>query len=314
MDREPILETVLTVVGAGTGAYWVVVLFMRHTFPFERTEWHFAAGGVLAVLSVGLLLAWLLTPSSQSEREPGALDDNVDSSSDESCQNMVPHDEPPTPDAGVLVDEPPPAPASGESDRRPANPVVSLADLVQAVRPAVVRILTASGSGSGFIINAHGTIVTNRHVVGHNPRVVVRLDDGRWINGRVSRIHPSADLAVVRITAPHLEAVPLADAHRVPVGALVVAFGYPLADSIGPEMTVTEGILSAKRVRHGFQELQTSAAVNPGNSGGPLVDLATGGVVGVIFAGIDHGPQGTPIEGINFAISINEVKTWLTSR
>jgi S1-C subfamily serine protease len=60
-----------------------------------------------------------------------------------------------------------------------------------------------------------------------------------------------------------------------------------LAYSIGPEMTVTEGILSAKRVRHGFQELQTSAAVNPGNSGGPLVDLAAGGVVGVIFAGID---------------------------
>ena len=79
-------------------------------------------------------------------------------------------------------------------------------------------------------------------------------------------------------------------------------------------MTVTEGVLSAKRVRHGHQELQTSAAVNPGNSGGPLVDVATGGVVGVIFAGIDEGPRGTPIEGINFAISINEVKTWLTSR
>lgn len=171
-----------------------------------------------------------------------------------------------------------------------------MADLVVVVRPAVVRIQTASGSGSGFIINAHGTIVTNRHVVGHNPRVVVRLDDGRQINGRVSRVHPSAGLAVVRIMEPHLEAVPLADAHRVPVGTLVVAFGYLSLgrfhrSRIGPEMTVTECILSAKRVRHGFQELQTSAAVNPGNSGGPLVDLAAVGVVGVIFAGIRYRPR-----------------------
>ncbi len=219
------------------------------------------------------------------------LDDISDSSSKESAQFVITNEEPSAPDAGVLVDESPPAPASDESARRPANPPVSLADLVQAVRPAVVRIQTSCGSGSGFIIDAHGNIVTNRHVVGHNPRVVVRLDDGRRIDGRVSRVHPSADLAVVRITAPHLEAVPLADAHRVPVGALVVAFGYPLADAIGPEMTVTEGILSAKRVRHGHQELQTSAAVNPGNSGGPLVDVAAGGVVGVIFAGIDRGPR-----------------------
>ena len=314
MDSERILEFMFTVVGAGTAGYWVVILFMRYTFPFERTGWHFAAGGILAVLSICTLLAWLSSPSSPARRQLPVLDDIVDPPSDESCPNMVLNEDPTTPVADVLVDEPPPSAASDESDRRLANPLYSLADLVQAVRPAVVRIHTASGSGSGFIINAHGTIVTNRHVVGHHPSVVVRLDDGRRVSGRVSRIHPVADLAIVRITAPHLEDVPLADVHRVPVGAHVVAFGYPLADSIGPEMTVTEGILSAKRVRHGLQELQTTAAVNPGNSGGPLVDLATGGVVGVIFASIDEGPRGTPIEGIHFAISINEVKTWLTSR
>ena len=154
--------------------------------------------------------------------------------------------------------------------------------------------------------------MTNRHVVGHDPRAIVRLDDSRRINGRVSRLHPAADLAIVRITAPHLESVPPADAHRVPVDAAVVAFGFPLDSPIGPEITVTEGIVSAKRTRHGFRT-QTSAAVNPGNSGGPLADVATGGVVGVIFAGIDEGPDTVLIEGINFAIPINVSKDWLTT-
>jgi S1-C subfamily serine protease len=178
MDRERKLELLFTVVGAGTAAYWVVILFMRHTFPFEGTEWHFAAGGILAVLSIGMLLAWFLSPSSPSAREPRVIDDTDDTSLDDSSQSMISNEEPTAPDAGVLVDEPPLAPCADESDRRPANPPVSLANLAQTVRPAVVRIQTASGSGSGFIVNAHGNIVTNRHVVGHNPRVVVRLDDG----------------------------------------------------------------------------------------------------------------------------------------
>ncbi len=222
----------------------------------------------------------------------------------------------PTTESGPAPDRPPSEPPSQPTPATTPGQVsgdrpLTLTDLVASVRPAVVCIQTNSGSGSGFIINEHGTIVTNRHVVGRDPRVMVRLDDGRRISGRVSRVHPAADLAIVRITAPHLQSVPLADSHRVPVGASVAAFGFPLDSSIGPEITVTEGIVSAKRSRHGYQELQTSAAVNPGNSGGPLVDVATGGVVGVIFAGIDEGPDGAVIEGINFAISINVVKDWL---
>lgn len=319
-----------------TLVWWIVVLYLENAFPFERSWWHFAIGGLLVALSIALLIWWQSFPSSEGRQiwsmlfgAAGAKSPSADPADHGSAEPSpaTEADQPTAEDAppDALTTEADPAPASPPTDPPPqptSSPALSgqmsggrppvLTDLVASVRPAVVCIQTASGSGSGFIINEHGTIVTNRHVVGRHPRVTVRLDDGRRIGGRVSRLHPAADLAIVRITAPHLQSVPLTDAHRVAVGASVAAFGFPLDSSIGPEITVTEGIVSAKRTRHGFQELQTSAAVNPGNSGGPLVDVATGGVVGVIFAGIDEGPDGAAIEGINFAISINVVKDWLT--
>jgi len=201
---------------------------------------------------------WQSFPSSDARRMWLTLSGTADAKTPSAGPGDHKADEPsPVPPAVPLIDEEvqPVAPIA-ESNPTPARPPsdptsTPLAGqmsrdrlsrptyLVASVRPAVVCIQTGSGSGSGFIINQYGTIVTNRHVVGRHPRVMVRLDDGRRVCGQVSRFHPAPDIAIARITAPHLQSFPLTDAHRVPVGAEVTAFGFPLDSSIGPAITVT---------------------------------------------------------------------------
>lgn len=157
------------------------------------------------------------------------------------------------------------------------------------------------GSGSGFIINANGQILTNSHVVNGADVVTVKLKDGRSFNGRVLGEDPLTDVAVIKIEANNLPTVGLGNSDILQPGEAVIAIGNPL----GLNNTVTSGIISAtgrsssdigasdKRVDY----LQTDAAINPGNSGGPLLN-DRGEVIGMNTA-IIRGAQ-----GIGFAIPI----------
>jgi serine protease Do len=157
------------------------------------------------------------------------------------------------------------------------------------------------GQGSGFIISADGLILTNAHVVRDAKEVTVKLADRREFGAKVLGSDPATDIAVLRIDAKNLTPVRLGDPKRVEVGDPVMAIGAPY----GLEMTATTGIVSAKgRSLPGeavVPFIQTDAAVNPGNSGGPLFD-AGGAVVGInaqIYS------QSGGFQGLSFAIPID---------
>ncbi|MGH7414149.1 MAG: S1C family serine protease, partial [Candidatus Rokuibacteriota bacterium] len=135
--------------------------------------------------------------------------------------------------------------------------------------------------GSGFIIREDGYLVTNAHVVGDAERIQARLSDGRRFEATVVGLDERVDLALLKIDATALPTVQLGDSNRTRVGEFVLALGHPF----GLEQTVSFGIVSRKGApiqvaAPGFEFIQTDAAVNPGNSGGPLVNMA-GEVVGV---------------------------------
>ena len=167
----------------------------------------------------------------------------------------------------------------------------SLADLIASIQAGVVQIVTASGSGSGFIIDASGLVITNEHVVGSNSGVSVWLTNGRSYGGEVLERNVTADLALVRIPGgAGFQPIPMALTGSARVGDEVLALGFPLADRIGSNLTVTRGIISSTRMVNGVNLLQTDAAINPGNSGGPLVNI-DGKVIGVNTSKIEADRQ-----------------------
>lgn len=215
------------------------------------------------------------------------------------------------PNPGALWQEAPPAVVAPELVR--LND--ALTRLAERLKPALVqiRVQRATGDaeredeprramGSGFVVHPDGYLVTNAHVVGSATTVEVRLATGRRLRGTVVGRDRRVDLALVKVDAPgKLPVVPLGDSNVLRVGELVLALGHPF----GLEQTVSFGIVSRKgaplvAAAPGFDYVQTDAAVNPGNSGGPLVNMA-GQVVGVNTMAARNAT-------IGFAIPANLVK------
>ncbi len=204
-----------------------------------------------------------------------------------------------------------PAAPSGNAGSPPAKG--SVGAIYASASRGVVSVQSRGGSGTGFVVDQDGTIVTNSHVVGNVDEVRVRFGDaGRALRAEVLGSDPSVDIAVLRVdpaSAGTLHPLALADSDGVKVGDTAIAIGNPL----GLDRTATTGIVSGLgreiRAPNGFQidkVIQTDAPINPGNSGGPLLD-SLGRVIGV-NSQIATSGAGSGNIGIGFAVPSNTVR------
>jgi putative serine protease PepD len=218
-------------------------------------------------------------------------------------------------------------PVSAGTSQTVKTGTLTIGDVYDRANPSVVEITvtsqtsaagpmgsgTSQAQGSGFVYDTSGHVVTNAHVVDGAQSVEVRFSSGKTYDATVVGVDASTDLAVLKVDAPssELRALELADSSQVGVGDVVVAIGSPF----GLENSVTAGIVSAlgrsMQAPNGYTingAIQTDAAINHGNSGGPLLDL-DGKVIGV-NAQIESESGGS--NGVGFAIPSNSVKSIVT--
>ncbi|MDD5556737.1 MAG: trypsin-like peptidase domain-containing protein [bacterium] len=220
----------------------------------------------------------------------------------------------------------------------PAGPELSIEEVVERINPAVVAIDTTArravlppsgdpllrlfmrgravvteveGIGAGVIFDADGYVLTNAHVVGGAHEILVTLADGRQLEGRICAVDRERDIALVRLPERGLPVAPIGDSEGLDVGQWVLAFGNPFGTaSRGATASVSMGVVSAlqRNLRVAGRPygglIQTDAAINTGNNGGPLVDMS-GRVVGLNTLVV--APAGASA-GFGFAIPINTVR------
>ena len=192
----------------------------------------------------------------------------------------------------------------------------SFADLLSVARLSVVEIDTSAtattnrgrrtvlqqGAGSGWIMDANGTIVTNNHVIAGATTITVTTYDGKTFPAQVINTDPANDLALIKINATQLQSINIGDASKLRAGDWVLAIGNPLGEGI----IATQGIVSRLGVNAAVSSTQTytdlietTAAINPGNSGGPLINMS-GEVIGITSLGV----SAAGVQGMGYAISM----------
>ena len=192
-------------------------------------------------------------------------------------------------------------------------PTPTFTDTIQRLKQSVVRIETRSGSGSGVIFETEGTqalVLTNHHVIESASRITVTVGDSNRFTASVVGVDSVRDLAVLKICCGSFQSVAFGDASQIKSGTEVVIIGYPLGVDLAGEASVSLGVISAVRYNARIQGnyIQTDAAVNPGNSGGPMFSLS-GEVLGIVTSKwVEEG-----IEGIGFALSASLVQRHLTA-
>jgi S1-C subfamily serine protease len=197
-----------------------------------------------------------------------------------------------------------PTPPSAAAPPRPASETGSLEDVISRALPAVVRVATDVGFGSGFFV-APDTIVTNAHVVGNASSVTITQPDGTTDHGRVDITATELDIAIVHVIGAHANQPVLTMGSGVSArpGQEVIALGTPL----GLQNTVTRGIVSAVREVGKVTLVQTDAAINPGNSGGPLLNRS-GDVIGITTMSTRSA------QGLSFAVAIDHARALLAGK
>jgi S1-C subfamily serine protease len=181
----------------------------------------------------------------------------------------------------------------------------SLEDMVDRAMPAVVLIETTTGRGSGFYVR-HDTLITNVHVVQNDAYVTLRRMDGSSVSARVESRAPAFDIAVLKVATPSASqtVIPMGSAQSLKPGQEIVVIGSALGTL---QNSVSRGIVSGLRTSGGATLVQTDAATNPGNSGGPMLDR-NGTVIGVTTMGY-KGAQ-----GLNFGVAIDHARDLLEGR
>ena len=206
---------------------------------------------------------------------------------------------------GVAPAAAPAAPAAVESTAAAAALPVGLEDVVSRVMPAVVRVETSIGSGSGFYVRPD-TVLTNVHVVKDDTFVTLRQLDGSSVQARVESKTPAFDIAVLKVATPSVNQVVirLGSARTLRPGQEVIMIGSALGML---QNSVTRGVVSGVRESRGATLVQTDAATNPGNSGGPLLDR-TGTAIGITTMSV------TKSQGLHFAVAIEHARDILEGR
>ncbi len=207
---------------------------------------------------------------------------------------------PPAPEPPSTPRRPDPAPAPP-----PPGPDASIETVVSRALPAVVRVDAGTSRGSGFFVSPD-TLLTNAHVVGENFSVSIHTAAGADLHARVDTVSRAVDLAVLKVSPPvdGQPVIPLGSAFAVRPGAEVIAIGSALGTL---QNTVTRGIVSALRQTGTALLVQTDAAANPGNSGGPLLDR-DGIAIGITTMGFQER------QGLNFAVAIDYARDLLAGR
>lgn len=192
---------------------------------------------------------------------------------------------------------------------------LTLPEMVSVVAHSVVAVKTPAGTGSGFFIDK-GLILTNAHVVGQFHKATIAADRNQiklGVTGDVIGVDEEADVALVSVGSDFdRPALRFGNANSIALAEEVVIIGFPLSDVLGDAVSVTKGIISSKRTNNGLNYLQTDAAANPGNSGGPLLSLA-GEVLGIVTLRVNLTERGIFTEGTALALSVEDIEERLPS-
>jgi len=271
---SPVLVLVALVIALAAGGYWMFV------GPGRPTETAGTTG-----------------PAAGPKAEPSATGTAADSPEARAWNASAQAKEDPTARPNEPTPNPPAAAAAASSS--------SIEDMVDRVMPAVVLIETTTGRGSGFFIS-NDTLITNVHVVQNDGYVTLKRMDGSTMNARVANKAPAFDIAVLKVSqpSPSQVVIPMASAYSLKPGQEVIVIGSALGTL---QNSVSRGIVSGLRSSGGATLVQTDAAVNPGNSGGPMLDR-NGAVIGITTMGYKGA------EGLNFGVAIDHARDIVDGR